>query len=146
MSAAPVVSPRVLATWHTSRDSLGTRLDLIVLWRGQARWHDSGVGVSGTDGICPGTQDRCMGLLHEQYRVGQFEFELILDRVRDTAHVAGEVVALDETNIVLVDRVDGVGGAPLIVGKLWIAADLPSLDLDVIALVESDSRLRAFAR
>jgi hypothetical protein len=146
MSAAPVVSPRVLATWHTSRDSLGTRLDLMVLWRGQAKWHDSAVGVSGSDGMCPGTRDRCLGLLHEQYRVGQVEFEVILDRVRDVAHIVGEVVALDGTNVVLVDRVDGVGGAPLIVAKLRVAADLPALEMDAIALVESDSRLRAFAR
>jgi len=146
MSAAPRVSPSVLATWYTSHDARNTRLDLIVLWRGQAEWHRVGIHVSGTDGVCPGTEDRCRGLVHDRFRIGELEIEVIFDRLTRRARILGEEIALEDTNVVLVDRIDGVGGPPTVVGRLSIPVDLPAPELDASALVQSDDRLSAFVR
>lgn len=146
MSAAPRVSPSVLATWYTSRDARNTRLDLMVLWRGQVEWHRVGVRTDGTEGTCPGTEDRCPGLVHDRFRIGELELEVILDRLTRTARILGEEIALEDTNVVLVDRIDGVGGPPTVVGRLSIPGDLASLHLDASTLVRSDARLSAFAR
>ena len=146
MSSAPRVSPSVLATWYTIRDARNTRLDLMVLWRGQAEWHRLGIDVRGSEGICPGTADRCRGLVHGQFGIGELELEVVFDRMTRTGRILGEEVELEDANVVLVDRIDGVGGPPTVVGTLAIPGDLPSLELDASALVQSDARLRAFVR
>jgi len=146
MSGAPRVSPSVLATWYTSRDAADARLDLMVLWRGEAEWRRVGIAAGGSDGMCPGTEDRCPGLVHGQFRIGQVEFDVILDRLTRSARILGEEISLEDTNVVLVDRIDGVGGPPTIVGRLWIPVDLLSLELDASTLVQTDDRLSAFVR
>jgi hypothetical protein len=121
-------------------------LELIVLWRGHAGWHEAGIGASGSDGTCPGTGDRCPGLLDQRYQIGAIDLRVILDRRGQVARVLGEEVALERTNVVLVDHIDGVDGLPTIVGTFRIPVELPSLELDVDALVQSDDRLTRFVR
>jgi hypothetical protein len=146
MSGAPRLSPTVFATWYTSRDTADARLDLVVLWRGEPEWHNGDTDVGGSENMCPDSEDRCLGLVHGQFRIGDIEFELLYDRPTRTARILGEELALGDANVVLVDRIDGVGGFPTIVGVLTVPVELSSLMLDAGALVQSDERLREFVR
>jgi hypothetical protein len=112
------VSPTVVASWLV-RDN---HLTLLVLWRGTPGWFWRKDGSSGGGGGGDGH------LATQQIRYGDYAFAMSYDFDRQTAAVAGQELSLRDTNVVMVDFVDSVGG-PTVVDMRRVAPELPA-DVD----------------
>jgi hypothetical protein len=125
------VSPTVVASWMTR----GENLTLLVLWRGSPGWFWRGDHQGGGGGG-NGTQ----GFQQIQYdgRTLRVDYDLITQ----TATIAGRELSLRETNVVMVDFVDSVGG-PTVVDSRYVD---PSLVASVQDGASFDAGLVVIAR
>jgi hypothetical protein len=137
MSGGMSLSSRVAMHYHQAyRDSAGTRTDwmqFVILWRGQPDW-ESGVALS--------AEDRAAGLrAFEQARLaasvadrgflgggGPNPYWAEIDRDNQHLYVLGQeftIPARGSTLVVLIDRIDRVGGPPVVIGSAVVDGQLP---------------------
>jgi hypothetical protein len=98
-----VLSPSVVASYQGSghMPTGPLTVDLLVLWRGSPGWFDertSIVGGGGSDGV-------------HVVKVAARALEIQFDSRARTVQVQGQVVALQQNNVLLLDEVDSAGGA-----------------------------------
>jgi hypothetical protein len=150
-SGAPVISDHVAASWHIEQIAAGpVRLVFLLLYRGQPGWHEEnsgsdGHGSRGSDRRAPGGALE-QGKLVILHREGGIDLDVVVDRSRNVLRVLGEELPFDRHNVFLIDRVDGVGGPPHIVGRLRIDPELKLARLPVADIIAATPPLQAFAR
>jgi hypothetical protein len=110
ISGSGSLSPSVVATYE-GRGNLPAGpvlLDLLVLWRGTPGWFDenNSAGVGGPDGV-------------HRLAFGSRAVQLRFDSGARAVHVAGQVVALADDNVLLLDEVDSNQGIR-VVGTLRV--------------------------
>ncbi|HVE79206.1 MAG TPA: hypothetical protein VNA89_10110 [Gemmatimonadaceae bacterium] len=123
-----MVPPRVVINFAYELPEGGAPTALIVLWRGQPAWFrgaQRGEVSTARSSFESGALARPGGpsrvLTHDGEWSG-IRLAFSYDPATDTALVAGQAVALRGANVVLVDRIDGVGGAPVVVGTASVDA------------------------
>ena len=104
--------------------------------RGQKYWFDGRVSTGG-----PG-QTNPSGKREDSWVAGSSSYTVVYDSATNSADVLGKRIALDTANVLLIDRVDGVGGLPSLVTALCP----PEVRMDQVpeAIVETMSYVRAF--
>jgi hypothetical protein len=117
------VSPTVVSSYVAS----GGQLLLLVLWRGTPRWlmkgsHSSSSGVSSDDWAW------------ENITCGNLSWTIEFDVTAHAARVLDQQISLDETNVVLVDRVDTPLGA-VVVGRYRVNPELPETGDPALAII-----------
>jgi hypothetical protein len=101
----------------------------IVAARGRPYWFDGSVYGSG------GSRITAPGIREDTWRAGPYRYTVVYDSTANTAELAGTRVRLDTGMVLLLDRVDSVGGPPHVVGALcpaeirWDSPVRPLLDL-----------------
>jgi hypothetical protein len=153
-SGAPQIAPRVVASWYYERvaDDM-PRLLFLVLYRGQVDWYlreamldqhgESGRSTVSADGRIE------LGPLNVRHVRGGIDLGISVDAAREVMTVLGKELSLAEHNVFLIDRVDGMGGPPEVVGQLSVQLD-PALDFlrpdspDVIGIIRRIPDLQAF--
>ncbi len=116
------VSERVSGAYSVSFDDRGSHLDGAVLLRGEPGWdHGSGRRTEPLPAQVPheaGEKNPIPG-------GGSVDtFAVIVDRANAVAWIGGRRVPLNGANVVLFDRADGVGGAPVVVALLSLDVGL----------------------
>jgi len=125
MSTARVASPAVVASWMSHASAAdGTMTTLLVLWRGTQGWflkggHGGGSGAGSSGGFVGRGS-----YAYQSFSEGGLTFTLEFDHERHTATLLNEEFSLKDTNVVLVDFVDGPG--PAVVGSRWIEPGPPA--------------------
>jgi len=125
MSTARVASPAVVASWMSHASAAdGTMTTLLVLWRGTQGWflkggHGGGSGAGSSGGFVGRGS-----YAYQSFSEGGLTFTLEFDHERHTATLLNEEFSLKDTNVVLVDFVDGP--APAVVGSRWIEPGPPA--------------------
>jgi hypothetical protein len=124
MSTARVTSPTVVVSWM-SHESVadGTTTTLLVLWRGTPGWFARGGRGGGSGGSSGGFVGRG-SYAYQSFSEGGLTFTLEFDHERHTVKLLDQEFSLKDTNVVLVDFVDGPG--PAIVGSRWIEPGPPA--------------------
>lgn len=140
------ISAVVYASWLQHwRASDGDTRSLLILWRGSPGWFmrrpaggGGGNSSSGGGGGSSGWQT---------FSAGGLSFELDYDFDRNVVKMLNQDVSLVESNVVLVDFVDGRGGAQ-IVDRLWIEPPerQPPMPDPIFAIVKSSPRLYEYVR
>ncbi len=110
-SGLSTLSPTTQAVYALTTTDTSVR-GYIIAARGRPYWFAGSIYGSG------GTRDVAAGKREETWRAGPYRFTVVYDSVANTAELAGTRIALDTGNVVLLDRVDSVGGAPRVVGAL----------------------------
>jgi hypothetical protein len=113
----------------------------IIAARGQPYWFIGTVYGGG------GSSINSNGKRQDVWRAGRYRYTVLYDSAANSAELAGTRVALDTGMVVLLDRVDSVGGLPRVVGALcpshlqWDSPVRPLLDLlpALRAYAESDA-------
>jgi len=111
----------------TSTDS--TMRGYIIAARGQPYWFEGTVYGGG------GSRINSNGKREDVWRAGRYRYTVLYDSAANSAELAGTRVALDTGMLVLLDRVDSVGGLPRVIGTLcpselkWDSPVRPLLDL-----------------
>jgi len=125
MSTARVASPAVVASWMSHASAAdGTMTTLLVLWRGTQGWflkggHGGGSGAGSSGGFVGRGS-----YAYQSFSEGGLTFTLEFDHERHTATLLNEEFSLKDTNVVLVNFVDGPD--PAIVGSHWIEPGPPA--------------------
>jgi hypothetical protein len=115
---ARFISPTVVASWNEHwRASDGATTTLLVLWRGSPGWFFKS-GAHGASGGGGGTS----GNDWQSFSYGGLTFDLAYDFDRQIVTILKQDVSFKDTNVVLVDAVDGSTGGR-IVGQLRV--DVP---------------------
>ena len=109
----------------------------IIAARGRPYWFEGSVYSSG------GVRNSANGKREDTYRAGSYSYTVVYDSVTNSAELAGTRIALDTGNVLLLDRVDSVGGFPHVVGAL--CAPVIRLGGPVRPLLDLLPALRAFA-
>jgi len=124
MSTARVTSPAVVTSWMSHESAAdGTTTTLLVLWRGAPGWFSRGGGGGSGAGSGGGFVGRG-SYAYQSFSEGGLTFTLEFDHERHTATLLNEEFSLKDTNVVLVDFVDGPG--PAVVGSRWIEPGPPA--------------------
>jgi hypothetical protein len=143
-----VVSPTTVAYWqqHDNGDGTGS-LDLLVLWRGTPGWFLRGNGTSGGGGVHGG-----FGQWQGSHLMTYGDITLTLgfrssskdfDPASTIVTVLNRDIALQDTNVVLIDDVDS--GTPDIVGTRYVEPRFSGRDA-VAAIVKQTPELFEFLR
>ena len=98
-------------------------ITLIVLWRGSPGWFSRGGSGSSGGGGGSSSAGRATGSLW--FTQGGKSFSIDFDYTAGTARLLEQEIRLPDTNVVLVDDVDGVSGAR-IVGRHGSTRHCPS--------------------
>jgi len=109
----------------------------IIAARGRPYWFAGSVYGGGV------VRNGASGKREDTYRAGSYSYTVVYDSVTNTAELAGTRIALDTGNVLLLDRVDSVGGLPQVIGAL--CAPEIRLDGPVRPLLDLLPGLRAFA-
>ena len=124
MSTSRVISPTVVASWASHEAFAdGSVTTLLVLWRGSPGWFSKGRG--GSSGGCGASGAGGGGSsAYVYFSEGGLTFTMEFDYDKSTVKILNQEISLRETNVVLVDFVDGTNG-PSIVGYRWVNPALP---------------------
>jgi hypothetical protein len=121
-SGSSVIAPSVIASSLITRDEGGEgTLELLVLWRGSPGWFLRRSGSGGS--MSGGGPLRRSGIVEWSIREGGLHLTASFDPARRVATVLGDLVALDDANVILVDDVDSPAG-PRVVKALAVAPAL----------------------
>ena len=121
-SSSRPVSASVIST-YVARDG---ELTLLVLWRGSPGWYSRGGGSSSRSGGSGGAAGgREFGSFSMTF--GGRTLSIDFDYTAHVARLLGQEISLADTNVVLVDDVDGPTGAR-ISSLLWVDPKLPNTD------------------
>jgi hypothetical protein len=119
MSTSRVVSPTVVASWASHQNLAdGSTTTLLVLWRGSPGWFSKGRGGSSGGGGGSGAGGGGSSA-YVYFSEGGLTFTMEFDYDKSTVKILNQEISLRETNVVLVDFVDGTNG-PAIVGYRWV--------------------------
>ncbi|HEV8395992.1 MAG TPA: hypothetical protein VGQ37_17045 [Vicinamibacterales bacterium] len=133
------LSPSVVATWEmTGPDAGSSNLDLLVLWRGKPGWFNERL-----DGIAAGGSEHVHRILSPRGNM-----ELRFDPSRRTVAMNGQLIALRDANVLLLDDVDKPGGtrvAGTARGDTPPSRSGPNLDV-LTAIMRSSPTLFDFLR
>lgn len=152
------VSPRVFGAYQAVAFEDGHKeLCFLVLWRGQAGWHQfraSALAAAVKDEMIDSVAAavRAERRSHWPREMAQWEYlgdiELELHYNPATRHmwIYGTDIDLTKDNVVVVDRVDRIGGPPFIVGTAHIDPSLASLDVSFDDLIKRSPALRDFIK
>jgi hypothetical protein len=111
------VTPSIAATWAGRRapgvtDAFApATLDLLVLWRGAAGWHEKSAGQSVDSGTGSGIE-----AIHTVW-AGSRKLELRVDSTTNTAYFEGQALSLKGVNVLMVDNVTS---SARVAGTAWI--------------------------
>lgn len=108
------ISATVVGSWMTR----GDQLTLLVLWRGTPGWFWRG-DEHGSGAFRRGDRE------DQQVRYGNYTLRVDFDFQRGTATITDRVLSLRETNVVMIDFVDSVGG-PAIVETRHVKPTVPA--------------------
>jgi hypothetical protein len=121
-STSRVASPTVVASWVSHENYVdGKATTLLVLWRGTPGWFSKGGGgARGSGGSGGGAGAGSSGSYGYEYvSQGGLTFMMEFDYDRRIVKILNQEIALDATNVVLVDSVDSTNG-PTIAGYRWV--------------------------
>jgi hypothetical protein len=137
-SSSRPLSATVIGT-YVARDG---ELVLLVLWRGSPGWPSRG-GSNSSGGGGGGSAGREVGSFWMTY--GDRTFSIDVDYTARSARLLEQEISLADTNVVLVDDVDGPSGAH-IVGRLWVDPKLPKMDSSSPRTIDNDPATTAIRR
>jgi hypothetical protein len=123
-STSRMISPSVVASWISHENYAdGSTVTLMVLWRGTPGWFlkQGRGGAGGASGSGSGVNG---SYAYEYVSEGGLTFMMEFDYDKRIVKLLNEEISLKETNVVLVDFVDGPNG-PTIVGSRWVDPALP---------------------
>jgi hypothetical protein len=137
---------RVRADYYTRRRGREpVELYYVILWRGQPGWFErpgAFVGAS-ANSAWAGPWDRG----HRRtvgFAGGPVSWEY--DEIGRVLRILGREIVLTTDNVVLVDRVDGVGGEAVVVGTARVARHHASPRIDLDALSRGSPEIQRFVR
>jgi hypothetical protein len=137
--ATQPISPVAMVSWVAHYETEGVRvLDLLVLWRGTPGWFLKG-NRRGTSG--GGGQDT----YHSTIQYGGLELEFDVEWSTGFVRIQGNSIALDDSNVVLVDHVDGATG-PEVVGTLRVDPTFLGPEPDIVPVLRRSPEILAFLR
>ena len=142
------VSPSVLAGYRFSPGDAGlSKLEALVLWRGQPSWQAKRTTSSGGSGSGAGSSGTSVSLWLSTANYGSFQLTASSDSSTSAFVVQGQTFDLRRTNVILVDAVDAPSG-PVIVDTFRIEAQVPTATGAEILLPMFNAvpELRAFLR
>jgi hypothetical protein len=137
-SSSRPLSATVIST-YVARDG---ELALLVLWRGSPGWYSRGSGNSSSGGG-GGSAGQEVGSFSLTY--GGRTLSIDFNYTARLARLLEQEISLADTNVVLVDDVDGPSGAH-IVGRLWVDPKLPETDGSGLRTIEDDPAITAIRR
>jgi hypothetical protein len=120
---------------HYEADGART-VDLLVMWRGSPGWFSRPGGDQSSASGGGGSG----GVEHHRFSFGGLSFAVDLDFGAATAAIAGHTISLRDTNVVLLDRVDG-GGRPELAAARLIDARVAEGGDPVTVLVKRNQEL-----
>lgn len=126
------VAPTSAVAWRLGHTGAQLRGYVLVV-RGQSGWHHASVVSIG------GGATQANGVAGWEW--GTRTVAVSYDSLRNTAVVLGTAILLDSAPVVLVDRVDSVGGFPFVLKALCPASLNPG---DPAALYRDDPTVRGF--
>lgn len=137
-SSSRPLSATVIST-YVARDG---QLTLLVLWRGTPGWYSRGSGnsSSGGGGASAGREVGSFSLTY-----GGRTFSIEFNYTARLARILEQEISLADTNLVLVDDVDGPSGAHII-GRLWVDPKLPEADSSGRRTIDDDPAITAIRR
>jgi hypothetical protein len=138
-SSSRPVSATVVSTYVAR----GGELTLLVLWRGSPGWYSGGGGKSSSGGGGGSAGGREVGSFSMTF--GGRTLSIDFDYTARVARLLEQEVALADTNVVLVDDVDGPSGAR-IVSRLWVEPKLPETGSSGPRTIEDDPAIAAIRR
>jgi hypothetical protein len=138
-SSSRPLSATVVGTYVTR----GGDLTLLVLWRGRPGWYSDGGGNSGGGGGGSSAGGPEVGWFSMTFggRTQSIDF----DYTARVARLLEQEITLADTNIVLVDEVDGPSGGR-IVSRLWVEPKLPATSSSGQRTLEDDPAIAAIRR
>ena len=101
----------------------GATIRLLLVLRGQPGWDSA---PSSSSGVASASASAGPGLIRYSFSIGSVQFECVYDPERHSLRYGGRDYQLADTNVVLIDRIDGVGGPPEIAQR-W-KLQLPAHD------------------
>ena len=122
---------------YTLKTADSTIRGYIIAARGQPYWFEGTVFGSGRSRI------NASGKREDTWRSGRYSYTVVYDSISNSIELAGTRVALDTGLLVLLDRVDSVGGKPSVVGSICPAE--VQWDNPVRPLLEALPALRRYA-
>jgi len=122
---------------YTLKTADSTIRGYIIAARGQPYWFEGTVFGSG------GSRINASGKREDTWRSGRYSYTIVYDSISNTIELEGTRVALDTGLLVLLDRVDSVGGPPAVVGSMCPAE--VQWDNPVRPLLEVLPALRRYA-
>ena len=137
-SASRPLSATVIST-HVVRNGA---LTLLVLWRGSPGWYARG-GSGSSSGGGGGSAGVEVGSFSLMY--GGRTFSVDLNYTTRVATLLKQEISLADTNVVLVDEVDGPSGGQ-VVGRHWVDPRLPAAAAPNVRTIENDPVIIAIRR
>src|SRR5688500_18537442 len=131
------------AAFYRSRPP-GSPISLLVL-RGQPGWQSRTSGTSGT-ASASASSSASPGPVRYRFAIGLARFDCTYDPERHVLTYDGREYQLGDNNVVLIDRIDRVGGPPEIVRQLRIQLPAYSGRGDMAALIREVPGLLEFLR
>ena len=120
----------------------GATIRLLLVLRGQPGWDSA---PSSSSGMASASASAGPGVVRYSFSIGSVEFECVYDPERHSLRYRGRDYQLADTNVVFIDRIDGVGGPPEI-AQQW-KLQLPAYDgRNMPALVRAIPELQGFLR
>jgi hypothetical protein len=109
-------------------------MDLLLIIRGQPGWMNRNdgrnSGMTSTAAAALGSMNS-RAPIHYTFNIGGVKFECSYQAEGRVLRMWGEEHRLDSTNVLLIDRIDSVGGPPIIATKLTLI--LPAVEHDRLA-------------
>jgi hypothetical protein len=137
---------RVTADYHTRRRGREpVDLSYVILWRGQPGWFEQRGAFVGPSANSAWAGPRARG--HRRtvaFAAGTVSWEY--DEIGRVLRILSRDIVLTDDNVVLVDRVDGVGGGPMVVGTARVARHHPSPRNDLDRLTRDSPEIQRFVR
>ena len=130
------------AAFYRSRPP-GSPISLLLVLRGQPGWASRPSGTSGT-ASASASSSASPGPVRYSFAIGDAQFECSYDPERHVLNYGGREYQLGDNNVVIIDRIDRVGGPPEIVRQLRLQLPAYSGRGDMAALIREVSGLQEF--
>ncbi len=114
-SGGGTLSPRTHYAAFYQGQPPDASIRLLLVLRGQPGWESA---PSSSSGIASASASTGPGVVRYSLSVGIVQFECVYDPERHSLTYRGQTYQLADTNAVVIDRIDGVGGSPEIIRRL----------------------------
>ena len=142
------LSPSVMGSYYFTRgDAAMSRLEMLVLWRGQPSWYSTRSTPTGAAFSGFGAPSMSGRVFSASSTYNGVQLMASTDTDNSRLIVQGQTFDLRRANVVLVDTVDGPSG-PVIVDTFRIDAQLPNLASSdiLVPVLNAAPELQAFLR